>query len=219
MIAIIDYGMGNLRSVQKGFERVGHEAVVTSDAKTIMNASKVVLPGVGAFPDCMRNLQEYGLIDVVPRSIASGKPFLGICLGLQLLFTESEEFGISKGLDIVKGRVVRFKGPSFETPRGVSRDNAGELGTLKIPHMGWNAISIRRKAPALQDIPDNSHVYFVHSFHVVPEDKGVIATTTDYGMEFVSGIWKDNIFAVQFHPEKSQALGLSILKRFGEQKA
>jgi glutamine amidotransferase len=204
MIAIIDYGMGNLRSVQKGFERVGREAVVTSDAKTILSAGKVVLPGVGAFPDCMRNLEQNGLIDAVHQTVRSGKPFLGICLGLQLLFTESEEFGISKGLDIIKGRVVRFKGPEFTG--------------LKIPHMGWNTISIKRRAPALQDVPDNSHVYFVHSFHVVPEDKNVIATTTPYGIEFVSSIWKDNIFAVQFHPEKSQTLGLSILKRFGEQK-
>lgn len=204
MIAIIDYGMGNLRSVQKGFERVGHEAVVTRDAQAILSSSKVVLPGVGAFPDCMRNLSEYGLIDVVVKTIKSGKPFLGICLGLQLLFTESEEFGISKGLDIIKGRVIRFK----------IQDSA-----LKIPHMGWNSLSVKRRAPALADVPDASHVYFVHSFHVVPEDKSVIATTTDYGMEFVSSVWKDNIFAVQFHPEKSQALGLSILKRFGEQKA
>ncbi len=203
MIAIIDYGMGNLRSVQKGFERVGREAVVTSDAKTILSAGKVVLPGVGAFPDCMRNLERNGLIDVVRQTIKSGKPFLGICLGLQLLFTESEEFGLSKGLDIIKGRVVRFK----------IQDS-----TLKVPHMGWNSISIKRRAPALADVPDGSYVYFVHSFHVVPENKDVIATTTDYGMEFVSSIWKDNIFAVQFHPEKSQTLGLSILKRFGEQK-
>ena len=212
MIAIIDYGMGNLRSVQKGFEHVGREAVVTSDAKTILSASKVVLPGVGAFPDCMRNLEQYGLIDAVRQTIESGKPFLGICLGLQLLFTESEEFGISKGLGIIKGRVVRFKGPAFETRNP-------ELETLKVPHMGWNSISIKRRAPALQDVPDNSHVYFVHSFHVVPEDKNVIATTTSYGIEFVSSIWKDNIFAAQFHPEKSQALGLSILKRFGEMKS
>jgi glutamine amidotransferase len=204
MIAIIDYGMGNLRSVEKGFERMGHEAVVTREAKTILSASKVVLPGVGAFPDCMRNLREFGLVDVVHESINSGKPFLGICLGLQLLFTESEEFGISKGLDIIKGRVVRFKGPEFSD--------------LKIPHMGWNSVSIKRRAPALQDVPDNSNVYFVHSFHVVPEDQNVIATTTSYGIDFVSSIWKDNIFATQFHPEKSQALGLSILKRFGEQK-
>jgi len=212
MIAIIDYGMGNLRSVQKGFERMGREAVVTRDPKTILDAGKVVLPGVGAFPDCIRNLEEYGLIDAVKKSIAAGKPFLGICLGLQLLFTESEEFGLSKGLDIIKGRVVRFKGPVFET-----RDS--KLETLKVPHMGWNSLSIKRKPPALRDVPDGSHVYFVHSFHVVPEDKGVIATTTNYGIDFVSSIWKDNVLAVQFHPEKSQALGLSILKRFGEQKS
>ena len=205
MIAIIDYGMGNLRSVQKGFEHVGHEATVTRDPKSILSADRVVLPGVGAFPDCMRNLEEYGLIDAVHKSIRSGKPFLGICLGLQLLFTESEEFGISKGLDIIKGRVIRFQGPQF--------------ADLKIPHMGWNSISIKRRAPALQDVPDNSHVYFVHSFHVVPDDKNVIATTTPYGIEFVSSVWKDNLFAVQFHPEKSQALGLSILKRFGEMKS
>ncbi len=234
MIAIIDYGMGNLRSVQKGFERMGHEAVVTGDAKAILNASKVVLPGVGAFPDCMRNLDQYGLIDAVRKSIHSGKPFLGICLGLQLLFTESEEFGISKGLDIIRGRVIRFKGPPFGTGSTLatrlnsskshhderqSNDPNSELDVLKVPHMGWNSISIKRRAPALLDVPDNSNVYFVHSFHVVPEDRGVIATTTSYGIEFVSSIWKDNILAVQFHPEKSQTLGLSILKRFGEQKA
>lgn len=204
MIAIIDYGMGNLRSVQKGFERMGHEAVVTREPHTILDASKVVLPGVGAFPDCMRNLREYGLIDPVMKSIASGKPFLGICLGLQLLFSESEEFGLSKGLDVIKGTVRRFKGPAYQD--------------LKVPHMGWNSISIKRRPPALQDVPDNSYVYFVHSYHVVPDDQGVIATTTDYGAAFVSSVWKDNVFACQFHPEKSQALGLSILKRFGEMK-
>jgi len=203
MIAIIDYGMGNLRSVQKGFERIGREAVVTREPKTILDASKVVLPGVGAFADCMRNLEEFGLIDPVKKCISSGKPFLGICLGLQLLFTEGEEFGVHKGLDIIKGRVIRF---NIQDP------------TLKIPHMGWNSVSIKRRPPALADVPDNSHFYFVHSYHVVPEDKGVIATTTTYGTEFVSSVWKDNIFAVQFHPEKSQDLGLSILKRFGEQK-
>jgi glutamine amidotransferase len=211
MIAIIDYGMGNLRSVQKGFEHTGHEAVVTSDAGTILSSDKVVLPGVGAFSDCMKNLEQFGLIDAVRKSISSGKPFLGICLGLQLLFTESEEFGMSKGLDIIKGRVIRFKGPAFDTPHSA-------LDTLKVPHMGWNSLTFKRRPPALADVPENSHVYFVHSFHVVPEDKSVIATTTPYGIEFVSSIWKDNILAVQFHPEKSQALGLSILKRFGEQK-
>ena len=212
MIAIIDYGMGNLRSVQKGFEHTGHEAVVTGDAATILNADKVVLPGVGAFSDCMKNLEQYGLIDAVRKSISSGKPFLGICLGLQLLFTESEEFGTSKGLDIIKGRVVRFKGPQFNNQQST-------IGNLKVPHMGWNSLTFKKRPPALADVPENSHVYFVHSFHVVPEDKSVIATTTPYGIEFVSSIWKDNVLAVQFHPEKSQQLGLSILKRFGEMKS
>jgi glutamine amidotransferase len=211
MIAIIDYGMGNLRSVQKGFERMGHDAVVTRDPKMILNAAKVVLPGVGAFPDCMQNLEQFGLIDPVVKSIGSGKPFLGICLGLQLLFTEGEEFGIHKGLDIIKGRVIRFSGPPFDAPRSA-------LDTLKVPHMGWNAVSIKRRPPALADVPDQSHFYFVHSYHVVPEDRNVVATTTNYGIEFVSSVWKDNIFAVQFHPEKSQELGLSILKHFGEMK-
>jgi len=204
MIAIIDYGMGNLRSVQKGFEQMGREAVVTREPHTIRDASKVVLPGVGAFPDCMRNLEEFGLIDVVQETIRSGKPFLGICLGLQLLFTESEEFGLSKGLGVIPGKVVRFR------PKDPS---------LKIPHMGWNTVNVKRRPPAMSDVPDGSHFYFVHSFHVVPEDKNVIATTTDFGGEFVSSIWKDNVFATQFHPEKSQALGLSILKRFGEMKS
>jgi glutamine amidotransferase len=204
--------MGNLRSVQKGFERMGHEAVVTRDPGTILSAGRVVLPGVGAFPDCMRNLEQYGLIDAVHKSIRSGKPFLGICLGLQLLFTEGEEFGVHKGLDVIKGRVIRFKGPAFGTPQSA-------LDTLKVPHMGWNTVTIKRRPPALKDIPDDSHFYFVHSYHVMPEDAGVIATTTAYGIEFVSSVWKDNIFAVQFHPEKSQALGLSILKRFGEVKS
>ncbi|MFA5073408.1 MAG: imidazole glycerol phosphate synthase subunit HisH [Nitrospirota bacterium] len=208
MIAIIDYGMGNLRSVQKGFERTGSEAIITRDSKQILNADKVVLPGVGAFPDCMRNLERYNLVDTVQKTIQSGKPFLGICLGLQLLFSESEEFGVSKGLDIIKGRVIRFAGPAFET---------GEA-QLKVPHMGWNSLAIRQRPPAFFDVQDSSQVYFVHSYYVVPEDSAVIATTTEYGIEFVSSVWKDNVLGVQFHPEKSQAIGLSLLKHFGEQK-
>lgn len=201
MIAIIDYGMGNLRSVQKAFERVGHEAVVTSDARRVLAAKAVVLPGVGAFSDCMRNLQEYGLVEAVYKSIESGRPFLGICLGLQLLFTESEEFGLHKGLDIIKGRVVRF-------PHLIPK--------LKVPHMGWNTIKIGRKPPILEDIKDGTFVYFVHSYYVVPAEEGVIATATEYGVSFASMIWKDNIYATQFHPEKSQEVGLRILKRFGD---
>jgi len=208
MIAIIDYGMGNLRSVQKGLEKVGHEAVVTSDPGKILDARAVVLPGVGAFPDCMKNLTEMGLVDTVHKVVDSGRPFLGICLGLQLLFEEGEEFGVHPGLGILKGRVVRFP---TEVPNN-------DESLYKIPHMGWNKLNIKRKAPHMADVADGSFVYFVHSYHVVPSEPGVIATTTNYGIEFVSSVWKDNIFATQFHPEKSQALGLGILKRFGELK-
>jgi glutamine amidotransferase len=207
MIAIIDYGMGNLRSVQKGFERVGCEAVVTDDPKQVLAADKIVLPGVGAFPDCMRNLEAGGFIEPLLRVIREGRPFLGICLGLQLLFTESEEFGIHRGLGIIPGRVVRF--PERMTEGGEA---------LKVPHMGWNQLAIGRCPPAFTGIEEGSNFYFVHSFYVVPEDTGVVATTTSYGIEFCSAIWKDNIVATQFHPEKSQEKGLRILKNFGEMK-
>jgi len=206
MIAIIDYGMGNLRSVQKGFQQVGHDAVVTSDPKTILNAHSVVLPGVGAFPDCMKNLNELGLVETIHKAIDSGRPFMGICLGLQLLFEEGEEFGVHPGLGILPGRVVRFPA---EVP-----DNKESI--YKIPHMGWNRVNIKRRAPHLSDVPDGAFFYFVHSYYVSPADLSVAATTTDYGIEFVSSVWKDNVFATQFHPEKSQEMGLSILKKFGE---
>ena len=208
MIAIIDYDMGNLRSVQKGFERVGHTCIVTRNPKDIANASHVVLPGVGAFKDCMDNLRNYGLIDPILSAINSGKPFLGICLGLQLLFTESEEFGKHKGLDIIKGKVIKF---SFDT-----QHETRNTQHLKIPHMGWNDIKIERRPPALQDIADGSYFYFVHSYYVLPKDGSVVATKTSYGIDFVSSIWKDNIFACQFHPEKSQKVGQRILKNFGD---
>lgn len=207
MIAIIDYGMGNLRSVQKAFEKVGFEAVVTSDPKMVLEAEKVVLPGVGAFRDCINNLEEGGFIEPIFKVIREGRPFLGICLGLQLLFTESEEFGFHKGLDIIPGKVLRF-------PEGM-REGGEEL---KVPHMGWNQVSIKRRPPAFDEIPDGTNFYFVHSYYVQPEDPSVVATTTEYGMEFCSSIWKDNIVATQFHPEKSQEKGLVILKNFGEMK-
>ena len=199
MIAIVDYGMGNLRSVSKAFEAVGHREVVTRDAKVIGNASHVVLPGVGAFGDCMANLDRYGLIDPVRMAIQSGKPFLGICLGLQLLFTESEEFGYHKGLDILPVKIRRF-----------AVDPA-----LKVPHMGWNQVNIQRHCQMFDEIPDGSNWYFVHSYFVDPSDKQITATTTTYGIPFVSSIWKDNIVACQFHPEKSQAVGLRLIKNFG----
>lgn len=207
MIAIIDYGMGNLRSVQKGFEKVGFEAVVTSEPNVVLEADRVVLPGVGAFRDCMRNLEQGGFIDPILRVIREGRPFLGICLGLQLLFTESEEFGLHAGLNIIPGRVVRF-------PEGMRQDDE----ELKVPHMGWNQISVKRRPQAFAGIQDGAAFYFVHSYYVRPEDPSVVATTTDYGMEFCSSIWKDNIVATQFHPEKSQEQGLAILKNFGEMK-
>ena len=200
MIAIIDYGMGNLRSVQKGFERVGAAATVTRDAAEIERADGVVLPGVGAFGACMENLRGYGLVDVVRRTVESGKPFLGICLGMQLLFEESEEFGPVQGLGLLRGRVVRF------ADRGDP--------DLRIPHMGWNQIRARQDSPVLRDIEDDSAVYFVHSYYVEPADPAVIATTTDYGGEFVSAVARDNVFACQFHPEKSQRIGLTMLRNF-----
>ena len=204
-IVIIDYGMGNLRSVQKAFEQVGCQAVVTADPAVAGQAEKLVLPGVGAFRDCMRNLTEGGFVVPIKAHIAAGKPFLGICLGLQLLFAESEEFGRHPGLGIIPGKVVRF-------PDGAQE--GGEV--LKVPHMGWNRISIHRPAPLYQGVPDGSYVYFVHSFYVVPDDPAVIATETGYGQPFCSSIWRDNVMATQFHPEKSQAVGLQMLKNFGE---
>jgi len=207
MIAIIDYGMGNLRSVQKGFEKAGFDAVVTADPKVVLEAAKVVLPGVGAFPDCMRNLEQGGFIEPVLRVIREGRPFLGICLGLQLLFTESEEFGVHRGLDVIPGRVVRF-------PEGMTE--AGER--LPVPHMGWNQLAFRKRPSVFAGIDDGTNVYFVHSFYVKPEDESVVATTTGYGFEFCSSVWKDNIVATQFHPEKSQEKGLTILRNFGNLK-
>lgn len=197
-IAIVDYGMGNLRNVQKGFERVGFEAKVTRSRKEISNAGALVLPGVGAFRDCMENLEKFGLIEPVLRSIEQGKPYLGICLGLQILFSKSEEFGCHEGLGVIKGRVVQFR-PDAEH---------------KVPHMGWNTVEKLREAPPLEGIRDGEFFYFVHSYYVVPEETEWVATSTDYGITFASSIWKDHVFATQFHPEKSQKWGLRILENF-----
>jgi imidazole glycerol-phosphate synthase subunit HisH len=198
-IAIIDYGMGNLRSVQKGIERVGFTADVTRDCERIEAATGVVLPGVGAFGACMDNLRAYDLIDTVRRVIKRGTPFLGICLGMQLLFEESEEFGRVPGLGIFPGRVVRF------------RDQPG----LKVPHIGWNQIRKQQDLPHLRGIDEDAFVYFVHSYYVVPKDPSLAAVSTDYGGEFTAAIARDNVFATQYHPEKSQAVGLKILENFG----
>lgn len=208
MIAIVDYGMGNLRSVSKAFESQGFPVVVTKDPGDIESASGLVLPGVGAFGDCVKHLQEFGLTEPVKEFIGSGKPFLGICLGLQVLFEGSEESPDVKGLGVLGGTVVRF--PVFEQER------------LKVPHMGWNQIEIVKDAPELEGVPDGSWFYFVHSYYAVPEDESVIALKSRYGIDFTAAVKKENIFACQFHPEKSSAYGLRILSNFaascGEKK-
>jgi len=203
MIAIIDYGMGNLRSVQKGFEKVGCEALITADPKVVLEAERIVLPGVGAFRDCIRNLETGGFVEPILQVIREGRPFLGICLGLQLLFTESEEFGRHMGLNVIPGKVLRF-------PEEMTQ--AGEA--LKVPHMGWNQLSFKRRPSAFEGIEEGANVYFVHSYYVKPDDERVVATTTTYGIEFCSSLWKENVIATQFHPEKSQETGLAILRRF-----
>lgn len=205
MIVIVDYGMGNLRSVEKAFERFGFPVRVTDSPGEVIRAEKLVLPGVGAFRDAMDGLRQRGLIEPVTLGIRSGKPFLGICLGLQLLFSKGYEDGEHEGLNIISGKVVRFAFPEGETN-----------GKLKIPHMGWNQIGFRKeRIPVLSNVPNNAYMYFVHSYYVCPDDEGVIATETEYGVRFTSMIWHKNIFATQFHPEKSQEYGLAILKNFG----
>ena len=200
MIAIIDYQMGNLRSVQKGFEKVGHGATITSDPDALARADKVVLPGVGAFGDAMAELKRRNLVEPIRQAVEAGKPFLGICLGLQLLFDVGYEHGRHEGLGILRGDVVRF-----EVPR-----------PYKVPHMGWNQLAIRRPAPLLAGLPEGVHCYFVHSYYVAPADASVVATETDYPVPFCSMIWRDNLFATQFHPEKSQQHGLRMLANFAE---
>ena len=200
MITIIDYGMGNLRSVQKAFEHIGKKAIITSNRKKILKSSLVVLPGVGSFSAAMINLKKLNLIETVKNIIADGKPFLGLCLGLQLLFEKSEE-GNCRGLGILKGEVKKF--PSNKK--------------LKVPHMGWNDIRLKAKDERLKvfkGIPDNSYFYFVHSYYVEPQDNRIIATTTNYGINFTSSVFHKNIFATQFHPEKSQKNGLKLLKNY-----
>ncbi len=200
MIAIVDYQMGNLRSVQKGFEKVGHDAVITSDRDTLARAEKIVLPGVGAFADAIGELRRRELVDPLREMIAAGKPLLGICLGLQLLFDVSYEDGCHEGLGVIAGEVRRFELPP----------------EFKVPHMGWNQSQILCQSPILDGIGDGTHFYFVHSYHVVPKDHDVVAIEAEYHRPFCAAIWRDNVFATQFHPEKSQADGLRILKNFAE---
>lgn len=204
MIAVIDYDMGNLRSVSKALEHLGEKVCVTRDPQKIKSSAKIILPGVGAFPVCMDNLEKYGLAGPIRSHIESGKWFLGICLGLQLLFEESCEFGPVKGLGILRGRVVKFA------------LNGGQ-GGLKIPHMGWNRVykaASQRSVPLLNGIDDGAYFYFVHSYYVEPADSSIVVTQTDYGVRFCSSIRKDNVLACQFHPEKSQSAGLKVLENF-----
>lgn len=199
MIAIIDYGMGNLYSVEKAFVKLGAEVIVTSDPKVIASADKVVLPGVGAFGDCMRNLIDYRLIEVIRQVIAEGKPFLGICLGLQLLFEGSEEDPGVAGLGIFPGVVRKVAAPG-----------------LKVPHMGWNSLEAKTASPLFVNLPAQPYVYFVHSYHAVPTDSSLVTAVTDYGGPVTAAVGRGNVQAVQFHPEKSSVVGMAILANFKE---
>ncbi len=197
MISIIDYGMGNLSSVYKALKKLGADVSITDKVQEIRNSEALILPGVGHFGDGMKNLKSSGMFEIIKEGISSGKPFLGICLGMQLLMDESEEAPGVAGLGIFKGKVVKFPKSS-----------------LKVPHMGWNDISVVRKNPTLKGIPDNTFFYFVHSYYVKPKNADVIAATCTYGVDFAACLGKDNIFATQFHPEKSQEAGLLILENW-----
>ena len=200
MITIVDYQMGNLRSVQKGIERVGGSAQISSDPEVIANADKLILPGVGAFGDAMAEINRRDLADPIRRFVDSGRPFLGICLGLQLLFDRGYEHGQHEGLGILSGEVVKFDLPN----------------TYKVPHMGWNTVARKSDAPILSDISDDTHFYFVHSYYVKPADPSITALTCDYGGPFCAMVWRDNVYATQFHPEKSQGDGLKLLSAFND---
>jgi glutamine amidotransferase len=201
-IVVIDYGMGNLRSVEKAFERAGARVKVSSRIKDVKRADKVVLPGVGAFGHAMRELKARDLVEPILEKIDEGVPYLGLCLGLQLLFGSSEE-AREKGLGVLPGKVRRFSA------------KGGPAGTLKVPHMGWNQLATtQNNNPLLKGSKADAFFYFVHSYYAVPKDKSVVAATTDYGVRFCSAIWKDNIFATQFHPEKSQNAGQVLLQNF-----
>lgn len=200
MIAIIDYDAGNLMSVKKALDYLGQESVITRDKDFLLAAEKVILPGVGAFSDAMDKLKNYGLIDVIHEIIEKGTPFLGICLGLQLLFEKSDEAPGIEGLCILNGSINRIP------------DGEG----LKIPHMGWNSLEIKPEAKLFKGISNQAYVYFVHSYYLEATDKDIVAATTEYGVNIHASVEKDNVFACQFHPEKSGEVGLAILKNFAE---
>jgi len=198
MILIVDYGMGNLRSVQKALEKLGHHAVISADPELVFRAEKLILPGVGAFGDAMHRLRQAGLVEPIRRHILADKPFLGICLGLQLLFEKSYEDGEHAGLGVLRGEVVRF----------------ADVPGLKVPHMGWNQIVHDGQCPLFEGVASGSYVYFVHSYYPVPTESEVIAAHTHYGGWFASAVWRGRLFATQFHPEKSQQVGLRMLANF-----
>ncbi|PLX88965.1 MAG: imidazole glycerol phosphate synthase subunit HisH [Desulfuromonas sp.] len=206
MINIIDYEVGNLRSVEKAFEKLGFAANVSARPEDIASADKVVLPGVGAFRDCIDGLRRGGFVKPLLEHVGAGKPLLGICVGMQMLFEQSEEFGVHEGLGLVPGKVVRFPSGMIE---------GGER--LKVPHMGWNNIRLKKESPIFNGVEDGSFVYFVHSYYCAAENADDVAATCRYGeVEFCASLWRDNIMATQFHPEKSQDVGLQIFKNFGE---
>jgi glutamine amidotransferase len=198
MIAVIDYGMGNIHSVNKALQKFGAKTIITNKPEDIGLCDKAVLPGVGAFDDAMEELKKQKLIPAINSLVKAKKPFLGICLGMQLLFETSEEAKSRKGLGLLKGKVIRFK----------------QRGELKVPHMGWNQIKIKNKTKLLSGIEENSFVYFCHSYYPVPMDKEIVAATCDYGASFACAVSKNSIYGVQFHPEKSQSLGLRMLENF-----
>lgn len=199
MIAIIDYGMGNLASVGNAFAKLGYETKISQDPDEILRADKVVLPGVGAFGDAIKNIRKLGLDQTLQEIRQRQTPLLGVCLGYQLLFSESYEDGVHQGLDLIKGRVEKLQLPA----------------EYKVPHMGWNSIDIKPQSNLFKGIPSGSYFYFVHSYHVIPDDE-VMAATTEYGIKIVCAIEQDKIMATQFHPEKSSDIGLRVLKNFGE---
>ena len=202
MIAIIDYGMGNLASVSNAFTKIGYDNMITQDPEKILAADKVVLPGVGAFADAIKNIRNLGIDQTIHELVRRNTPLLGVCLGYQLLFSESTEDGLHKGLDVIAGRVEKLQLPV----------------TFKVPHMGWNNIDIKPGSKLFADIPQSSWFYFVHSYHVIPEDDAVMAATTDYGIKIVCAVERNNLVASQFHPEKSSDIGLQVLRNFGAMK-
>lgn len=200
MIAMIDYDAGNIKSVEKALQKLGADVVITKDPQLILNADKVILPGVGSFGDAMNNLKKYGLDEVIHQVVENGTPFLGICLGLQLLFERSDESPEAVGLGILKGEILRI--PDAEG--------------LKIPHMGWNSLHLQHDGRLFKGLRENDYVYFVHSYYLKAEDESIVRATTNYSVDIHASVEKDNVFACQFHPEKSSDVGLQILKNFVE---